>query len=266
MYATLYNVSTSSMIRGGGKELHSQITSLYAAHTTQLFEAAPGDDALLVEYCDSEWDKFSRTAAIVNRLFNYVNRDWVALVQWKINMFEPISPRLEKVLGTDATRIPKIRTKFASENLTATDLTAMSPSTFRVVAGVLKLRTKYDIEYLHHRTLLHLLAALPRTLAEYDARILGSPFGARNSELSLLLLVFELSLAWALPMTVYSAWPSPMALTRLPLALQRAQLIARSTLAISQTYSILRFKSRQAHDAFAVIKGVNLLDVMNPTV
>jgi hypothetical protein len=85
-----------------------------------------------------------------------------------------------------------------------------APTTFAIVAGVLKLSTKYDVEYLQHRALLHVSAALPRTLAEYDARMPGSPFGARNSEFPLLLLVHELGLAWALPMAMYFACCVPV--------------------------------------------------------
>ncbi|KAJ7669861.1 hypothetical protein DFH06DRAFT_981283 [Mycena polygramma] len=165
---------------------------------------------------------------------------------------------------------------------------------FHVVAGVLRLSTKYGVEYLQHRSLLHISAALPHTLAEYDARAPGSPFGAPNSEFSLLQLVHELNLIWALPMAMYFACCFPVttildgmpfdgATTRLPPSLQRTLLIARSTLATAQTHTVLHclrslpsdacatrelclVKARHAHDAFTEMKGVNPLDVMSPAV
>ncbi|KAJ7608513.1 hypothetical protein DFH06DRAFT_1248240 [Mycena polygramma] len=169
-----------------------------------------------------------------------------------------------------------------------------APASFNVVAGILRLSLKYDVEYLQQRAILHLSAALPHTLADYDARAPGSPFGARNSEFALLTLVHELGPIWALPMAMYFACCLPVnALldgipfdgytTHLSPSLQRTLLIARSTLAISQTHTVLRclrslpceecasrdlclVKSRHAHDAFTGIKGVNPLDVMDPAV
>ncbi|KAF7341326.1 hypothetical protein MVEN_01869000 [Mycena venus] len=96
-----------------------------------------------------------------------------------------------------------------------------------------------------------LSAALPRSLAEYDSRILASPFGTRNSEFSILILVHDLGIAWAMPIAMYFASCFPvMAIIdgipfdgsqiHLPPSLQRTFLIGRSTLAISQNQDIFR--------------------------
>lgn len=150
------------------------------------------------------------------------------------------------------------------------------------------------MEYLQHRALLHLSAALPRSLEEYDLRTPAGPFASRHSEFSLLILAADLGLTWALPMAMYLASCFPVKAiidgipfagsdTQLPLPLQRTLLIGRSTLAIAQNNDIIRClrvlpsdgclsreacqsKSRQAHDAFTGIKGVNPLGVMNAAV
>ncbi|KAJ7792019.1 hypothetical protein B0H14DRAFT_3499749 [Mycena olivaceomarginata] len=139
-------------------------------------------------------------------------------------------------------------------------------TTFHIVAGVLRLATKYDVEYLQHRALLHLSAALPRSLEEYDLRTPAGPFASRHSEFSLLILAADLGLTWALPMAMYLASCFPVKAiidgipfagsdTQLPLPLQRTLLIGRSTLAIAQNNDIIR-----------CLRGVNPLGVMNAAV
>ncbi|KAF7341711.1 hypothetical protein MSAN_02069500 [Mycena sanguinolenta] len=127
-----------------------------------------------------------------------------------------------------------------------------APATFNVVAGVLRLSTKYDVEYLRTRALLHLSAALPRSLAEYDLRGHVTPFHTEtNVTFPLLLLVHELALAWALPTALYFAALSTVKRImdgfssnghniELPRSLQRTLLIGRNTLVVAQTYHILR--------------------------
>jgi hypothetical protein len=56
----------------------------------------------------------------------------VALTQWKTNVFDPISPLLEKALGSEITQLVEIRTKFASEKFTAADVRAMCARTMPV--------------------------------------------------------------------------------------------------------------------------------------
>ncbi|KAJ7473725.1 Cullin repeat-like-containing domain protein [Mycena galericulata] len=125
------------------RELYAQIASFYPEYTTQILAAAPDDDTRILEYYDAEWDRFSRGAAIVGRLFDFLNRHWinrerqegrkniltvgnVALKEWNTNVFQPLTSRLETALGTSgATQLDEIRTRFASENLTADDFKAM---------------------------------------------------------------------------------------------------------------------------------------------
>ncbi|KAK6981511.1 hypothetical protein R3P38DRAFT_3410811 [Favolaschia claudopus] len=203
-----------------------------------------------------------------------------------------------------------------------------SPTSFPIVAGVLRLSTKYDVEYLQHRALLHLSVSLPRNLDEFDS-MPAHPFNLPNCEYALLKLVNELGVTWALPMCMYFAacfpveaildgiafdenssssssdsssssssgshshspptTPSSTSTTpkqptsHLPPPLRRTLLIARSSLSLSQTHTILRslrvlpadrcvtpaqctLKARHAHDAFTGIKTVNPLGVMVPSI
>ncbi|KAF7346822.1 Cullin-domain-containing protein [Mycena sanguinolenta] len=146
IYTTIYNVV---MMDHGGQQLYAQLSAFYATYTMGIYKARPEDDSLLPSYYDSQWTRFCRGAATVDRLFNYLNRDWVelqrdegrrdvktvlnvALTQWRINIFDPLSPRLEPppaVSEADAeekeTRVAILRTKFASESLTVRELRKM---------------------------------------------------------------------------------------------------------------------------------------------
>ncbi|KAF8191868.1 Cullin repeat-like-containing domain protein [Mycena galopus ATCC 62051] len=140
IYTTIYNVIMGD--EEHGQQLHSQLSAFYAAYTMELHDAAPKNDSLLLDYYDYKWARFSRGAAVVNRLFNYLNRDWVqlqrdagrrdvktvlnvALTQWKLNMFDPLSSRIEAQFDTEETPVTILRSKFASENLTVADLDTM---------------------------------------------------------------------------------------------------------------------------------------------
>ncbi|KAJ6453759.1 hypothetical protein C8R45DRAFT_631001 [Mycena sanguinolenta] len=128
-------------------------------------------------------------------------------------------------------------------------------ATLDVVAGVLRLSTKYDVEYLRLRALLHLSATLPRSLAEYDSRGGSRPFRQEKSAVfaafTLLLLVHELDLSWALPAALYFA--SCFAVKHvidgfsfhgrhieLPRSLQRTLLIGQNSLMVAQNHLIFR--------------------------
>ncbi|KAJ7307704.1 hypothetical protein DFH08DRAFT_824231 [Mycena albidolilacea] len=119
--------------------LYSQVSAFFAERTAQIYSAAPDDDALVLDYYDSEWDLFSRGIRSINVVFTYFNRThywqvlnvhgyeagqavWlVALGAWKTNMFDPISPRLRAALGL-GTKVADICIKFASADLTLADL------------------------------------------------------------------------------------------------------------------------------------------------
>ncbi|KAJ6459707.1 Cullin repeat-like-containing domain protein [Mycena vitilis] len=123
------------------RELYSHVLSFYTEYTLKITAAAPEDDIGLLEYYDAQWDCFSRGAAIVNRLFHYLNRHFVsgqrdegrtnvetvlnvALTNWSTNVFEPLSPRLENALGVTA-QLEAIRTHFASHKLGVAELKSM---------------------------------------------------------------------------------------------------------------------------------------------
>ncbi|KAF7336144.1 Cullin-domain-containing protein [Mycena venus] len=140
--AAIFNCTKGDPQMHNSKELHSLVSAFYAAYTAEICADSPDDDTLIVDYYDAQWDRFSRGAVIVDHLFDIMNRHWVdrerqegrkdvqtirnvALTQWKTNVFAPISPRLEKALGSEITQLGEIRTKFASENLTTADLRTM---------------------------------------------------------------------------------------------------------------------------------------------
>ncbi|KAJ7082582.1 hypothetical protein C8R44DRAFT_652582 [Mycena epipterygia] len=128
-----------------------------------------------------------------------------------------------------------------------------APTTFPIVAGVLRLSTKYDVEYLRRRALRHLASALPSSLAEYDAMVpTAGILNTANSEFPCLLLVHSLAITWAMPVAMYIASCEPVELiidgihfdgdhVQLPPSLQRACLIARAAIAVSQNHEAFRF-------------------------
>ncbi|KAF8202627.1 hypothetical protein K438DRAFT_1965118 [Mycena galopus ATCC 62051] len=166
-----------------------------------------------------------------------------------------------------------------------------APSTFNIVAGILRLSTKYDVEYLRKRALLHLLAALPRTVEEYDS--LARPFAYHDHEFSVLILVHDLDLRWALPTALYLASCESVETIidgtsidgceiHLPQSLQRTLLIGRSTLMVSQNFEIFgcirslpcakclgqsrcQDSCRRISGAGAGVSQVDPLGIMDPT-
>ncbi|KAJ7082823.1 hypothetical protein C8R43DRAFT_1175245 [Mycena crocata] len=118
-----------------GREMYQQLCAFYAAHTTQISEAAPPSNSLLPDYYDTEWTQFAHGVPKVNHLFAYLRHfiareraesrkegpgvDNVALNAWKDNVFDPLAPRLAATLGDEngATKLETIRGRFAAENL-----------------------------------------------------------------------------------------------------------------------------------------------------
>ncbi|KAJ6572752.1 hypothetical protein DFH09DRAFT_982079 [Mycena vulgaris] len=129
-----------------------------------------------------------------------------------------------------------------------------TPTTFHIVAGVLRLSTKYDVEYLRRRALLHISAVSPVSPKEQE-KLINTPnctFDFRSRHFQRLLLVHSLSLTWALPAAMYAVSCQSVSTiidgivcdgihVQLPHSLQRACLIARATLATAQSDVILRF-------------------------
>ncbi|KAJ7926150.1 hypothetical protein B0H13DRAFT_2564595 [Mycena leptocephala] len=128
--------------RWRGAALHSHVCAFYAEYTAQIHAATPDDDTLIPDYYNFQWDQFSRGATVVDRWFAHLNRYWVkqmqnekrrgvktvrnvAWAEWKTNMFNPISLRLQAALGFEDTQIAHIRTKFTLEDLTDADLSRM---------------------------------------------------------------------------------------------------------------------------------------------
>ncbi|KAJ7473178.1 hypothetical protein B0H11DRAFT_2236720 [Mycena galericulata] len=122
-------------------------------------------------------------------------------------------------------------------------------TTFPILSGVLKLSTKYDVEYLRRRALLHLASTSPNSLEEYDSISLTS----RDDILPRLLLANSMDVAWAMPAALYRvscrkieeivdgipvSTGSPF---HLPSAIQRDCLIAHSALIFAQNHEGFRF-------------------------
>lgn len=132
----LVGTSSTSGHGDGSWDLYSQVSAFFAERTARIYSATPDDDALVLDYYDSEWDLFSRGMQPINAVFMYFNvsHDWqshgykarqaiwhVALREWKTHMFDPISPRLRAALGL-GTKVADICIKFASAHLTLDDL------------------------------------------------------------------------------------------------------------------------------------------------
>ncbi|KAJ7866228.1 hypothetical protein B0H14DRAFT_2733171 [Mycena olivaceomarginata] len=112
IYTTIYNINYTRT------SLHT--TAAYAVH---IYEAAPNDGLLVLDYYDSEWTRFSRGAVAVDRLVQRDNgRRDVAVTQWKMNMFDPISPRMEALFDVEDTHVATLRTKLTTENLRVADV------------------------------------------------------------------------------------------------------------------------------------------------
>ncbi|KAJ7500670.1 hypothetical protein B0H11DRAFT_2378680 [Mycena galericulata] len=85
------------------------------------------------------------------------------------------------------------------------------PTTFSIIAGVLKLSTKYDVQYLRHRALLHIAALSPMSLEEHDTiAATTAKFGIKSSNASRLLLAHSLGLTWAMPAAMYIVACAPV--------------------------------------------------------
>lgn len=88
-----------------------------------------------------------------------------------------------------------------------------APTTDSIVAGVLRLSTKYEVEYLRRRALVHLSSQFPTTLADWDVMIdKSSPLWLRSSweydpessvTISLIVLSRETRAPWILPIAFY---------------------------------------------------------------
>ncbi|KAJ7477686.1 hypothetical protein FB451DRAFT_1242982 [Mycena latifolia] len=78
-------------------------------------QAARGDNTMVAEYYDAQWDRFSRGARFADRALNYFNRHCVrpagtelhtfsqmALEQWKTRVFSRVVRRLKIVPEADA--------------------------------------------------------------------------------------------------------------------------------------------------------------------
>jgi hypothetical protein len=125
-------------------------------------------------------------------------------------------------------------------------------TTFPIISAVLRLSTKYDVDYLRRRACLHISAAAPGSLADYDAMLFTREQDVVPPHFPFLLLVHGLGLTWALPVAFYGAACCPVELIIdgfsvegthfvLPPALQRTCLIARAILSTSQHQDIYGF-------------------------
>ncbi|KAJ7610474.1 hypothetical protein FB45DRAFT_844591 [Roridomyces roridus] len=126
-------------------------------------------------------------------------------------------------------------------------------TTFPIVAGVLRLSTKYDIGFLRHRALLHLASASPLSLEEFDKVLSTSTFG-NGDTFPRLIMADNLGPEWskAYPLYVVSCAQIETVLSGVQLvpghpkvllspSLQRTCIIARTELLAAQVYHTLSF-------------------------
>ncbi|KAJ7156757.1 hypothetical protein C8R46DRAFT_1115047 [Mycena filopes] len=92
-----------------------------------------------------------------------------------------------------------------------------APTTFRIIAGVLRLSTKYEVDYLRQRALVHFCSMFPTTLAQWDSKrklvfsIAASAWQIPSWELSreigdavnLVSLARQARVRWILPCALY---------------------------------------------------------------
>ncbi|KAJ7195997.1 Cullin repeat-like-containing domain protein [Mycena haematopus] len=124
------------------KDFYAQVQLFFEQYTRRIGTAAPSDDSALPGYYDTAWDRFCRGVRAVDRLLNYLNKDYVnrcrdeghkdivtvrnlAFNNWKTNVFEPLCPRLENTDETREARLATIRNLFASGELKAEKLVEM---------------------------------------------------------------------------------------------------------------------------------------------
>ncbi|EAU82739.1 ubiquitin-protein ligase [Coprinopsis cinerea okayama7 len=89
LYSTVYNYCTSTKMHGKldgnrtganlvGSDLYSKLSTYFVNHFKGMLEkAATLEDMDLLRYYASEWDRYTRGANYLNRLFTYLNRYWV---------------------------------------------------------------------------------------------------------------------------------------------------------------------------------------------
>ncbi|KAK7056089.1 CULLIN-2 domain-containing protein [Favolaschia claudopus] len=138
VYSKIFNYVAEGKAKGSSEEsqaqIYTQVQTFLDEHTKRIASAAPtSDDGELATYYDTEWDRFSSGAAVLHRLLNYLNRHYVfrkraeghlnivtirnlALGSWRENVFEPLSPRLEKA-SPNQEQVESIRNRLNSEEL-----------------------------------------------------------------------------------------------------------------------------------------------------
>jgi len=80
-----------------------------------------------------------------------------------------------------------------------------------VIAGILRLSTKYDVQYLRIRAMQHLLSTYPTTLADWKERDTKRTVPAiDNTPFAVLLLAREFDLPWLLPSVMYCICSHPI--------------------------------------------------------
>ncbi|KAJ7199083.1 hypothetical protein B0H12DRAFT_1244718 [Mycena haematopus] len=112
LYSEIYGCCTRAARHRA--ELYAKLAPFYQAYTARIYaDAPPADDddtvnALLVDFYNTQWDRFHRGATRVDELFTYLNRHFVRaaaakrtdgvvsvpVVNWKTQVFEPVARRL----------------------------------------------------------------------------------------------------------------------------------------------------------------------------
>ncbi|KAJ7735682.1 hypothetical protein B0H14DRAFT_3898638 [Mycena olivaceomarginata] len=65
----LVGTSSTSGHGDGSWDLYSQVSAFFAEHAARIYSATQDDDALVLDYYDSEWDLFSRSMQPINAVF-----------------------------------------------------------------------------------------------------------------------------------------------------------------------------------------------------
>ncbi|KAF9259919.1 Cullin-domain-containing protein [Marasmius fiardii PR-910] len=125
LYDAVYNYSTAPRGSVGGSsrtganlmgaDLYSRLVEYFAAHLKALCNKSEAiDGEALPQYYVDEWDRYTRGANCVDKVFLYLNKHWVkrerdegrttiypvytlALVQWKNSLFDPVNQKCTKL-------------------------------------------------------------------------------------------------------------------------------------------------------------------------
>ncbi|KAL4073148.1 Cullin [Scleroderma yunnanense] len=175
LYTVAYNACTSSRLHPSdvdastprnelvGGVLYSNLVQYFVTHLNGFKEQSDSlQDEALLSYYASEWNRYTKGADYINRLFTYLNRHWVkrerdegrktvypvytlALLQWKSNFFAHVQGKNNKLSGAilrliehqrngeaiDQSLVKKVVDSFVSLGLDNSDLSKVSLDVYK---------------------------------------------------------------------------------------------------------------------------------------